>query len=140
MRLPAGRSTSSVLGVDSDPAIVHRARQLTSPTLPVTFAAADAMTGFSDGRDGSYDVITCVAVVHHLPHADALALFRRQLAPGGTLVVVGLARAESPVDHLLGGVAIPANLLMAWGAGQGEAGVPAGFRDRVDAGCGDGVR
>ncbi|WP_327696308.1 class I SAM-dependent methyltransferase [Streptomyces sp. NBC_00459] len=120
VRLLAGRSTSSVLGVDSDPAIVHRARELTSPTLPVTFAAADAMTGFSDGQDGSYDVITCVAVVHHLPYADALALFRRQLAPGGTLVVVGLARAESPVDHLLGGLAIPANLLMAWVKNRGR--------------------
>ncbi len=120
VRLLAGRGTSSVLGVDSDAAIVRLARELTSPTLPVTFTAADAMTGLSDGQDGSYDVITCVAVVHHLPYADALALFRGQLAPGGTLVVVGLVRAESPVDHLLGGVAVLANLLMAWVKNRGR--------------------
>ncbi|MFI1354902.1 class I SAM-dependent methyltransferase [Streptomyces sp. NPDC020898] len=120
VRLLAGRSTSSVLGVDSDPVIVDQARELTFPTLPITFTAADAMTGLSDGPDSSYDVITCVAVVHHLPYVDALALFRRQLAPGGTLVVVGLARAESLVDHLLGSVAIPANVVIAWVKNRGR--------------------
>jgi 2-polyprenyl-3-methyl-5-hydroxy-6-metoxy-1,4-benzoquinol methylase len=120
VRLLAGRSTSSVLGVDSDPAIVDRARELTSPDAPITFTAADAMTGLPDGPDGVYDVITCVAVVHHLPYADALTLFRRRLAPGGTLVVVGLARAESLVDHLLGGAAIPANVVMAWVKNRGR--------------------
>lgn len=117
VRLLAARSTSSVLGIDSDAAIVDRARELTSPDAPVTFAAGDAMTGLPEGP---YDVITCVAAVHHLPYADALALFRRRLAPGGTLVVVGPARAESPVDHLLGAVAIPANLVMAWVKNRGR--------------------
>ncbi|MDQ0933925.1 class I SAM-dependent methyltransferase [Streptomyces turgidiscabies] len=121
VRLLAGRSTASVLGVDSDPGIVQRARELTSPALPVEFSAADAMTGLTDGPDALYDVITCVAVVHHLPYADALTLFRRRLAPGGTLVVVGLARAASPVDHLLGCAAIPANVLMAWVKNRGRA-------------------
>ncbi|NEA68426.1 class I SAM-dependent methyltransferase [Streptomyces sp. SID12488] len=123
VRLLAGRSTASVFGVDSDPAIVDRARGSTSPIAPVTFTAADVMTGLPDGPDGSYDVITCVAVVHHLPYADALALFRQRLAPGGTLVVVGLARRESPVDHLLGGVAIPANVVMAWVKNRGRPAV-----------------
>ncbi|MDW4907468.1 class I SAM-dependent methyltransferase [Streptomyces sp. ADMS] len=121
-RLLARRSTSSVLGVDSDPAIVDRARarEPASPAAPVTFSAVDAMTAPAEGPDGAYDVITCVAVVHHLPYADALALFRRQLAPGGTLVVVGVARAESPVDHLLGMVAVPANVVMAWVKNRGR--------------------
>lgn len=140
-RLLAGRSTSAVLGVDADPAIVDRARELTSPTVPVTFTAADAMTGIPDGP---YDVITCVAVVHHLPYADALALFRRRLAPGGTLVVVGLARAESPVDHLLGAVAVPANLVMAWVKNRGrraERPVAMSARTRApEAGFGEVVR
>lgn len=140
-RLLAGRSTSAVLGVDADPAIVDRARELTSPTVPVTFTAADAMTGIPDGP---YDVITCVAVVHHLPYADALALFRRRLAPGGTLVVVGLARAESPVDHLLGAVAVPANLVMAWVKNRGrraERPVSMSARTRApEAGFGEVVR
>ncbi|WP_405536425.1 class I SAM-dependent methyltransferase [Streptomyces sp. NBC_00075] len=117
VRLLAARSTSSVLGVDSDAAIIDRARELTSPAAPVTFAAVDAMTGLPEGP---YEVITCVAAVHHLPYVDALALFRRRLAPGGTLVVVGLARAESPVDHLLGAAAVLANLVMAWVRNRGR--------------------
>ncbi len=126
VRLLAGRSTSSVLGIDSDPAIVERAREqseLDSPAASVTFIVADAMARLPQGQvgpGGSYDVITCVAVVHHLPYADALALFRRQLAPGGTLVVVGVARAEGAVDHLLGAVAVPANLVMAWVKNRGR--------------------
>ncbi len=123
VRLLAGRSTASVVGIDSDSAMVRRARELTSPALPVTFTVADAMVGLGDGPDGSYDVVTCVAVVHHLPYAEALALLRRQLAPGGTLVVVGLSRAEGLVDHLLGAVAIPANLVMAWVKNRGRSAV-----------------
>ncbi|MDX3458072.1 class I SAM-dependent methyltransferase [Streptomyces sp. ME02-8801-2C] len=124
VRLLAGRSTSSVVGIDSDPVIIRQAREITPPALPVTFTVADAMTGLlDDPAEGSYDVITCVAVVHHLPYADALAVFRRRLAPGGTLVVVGLARAEGPVDHLLGGVAVVANLVMAWVKNRGRPAV-----------------
>lgn len=152
VRLLAGRSTSSVLGIDSDPAIVDRARarEFASPASPaasVTFTVADAMTGLPQGQvgpDGSYDVITCVAVVHHLPYADALALFRRRLAPGGTLVVVGVARAEGAVDHLLGAVAVPANVVMAWVKNRGRrAARPVAMTARTRAaemGFGEAVR
>lgn len=92
--------------VDSDTVITARARTLTPAALPVTFTVADAM---AELPVGPYDVVTCVATIHHLPFAQALARFRRSLAPGGTLVIVGLSRARTPADHLLGAVAIPAN-------------------------------
>ncbi|MFE7168644.1 class I SAM-dependent methyltransferase [Streptomyces sp. NPDC057616] len=104
-RLLAGRA-AVVTAVDSDPVITARAKELTPAALPVTFTVADVVAEFPAG---SYDVITCVATIHHLPFTQVLASFRRHLAPGGTLVVVGLSRAHSLVDHLLGGVAIPAN-------------------------------
>ncbi|MER5180154.1 class I SAM-dependent methyltransferase [Streptomyces sp. NPDC002896] len=106
-----------VQGIDSDPAIVARARELTPPAAPVTFSVADVLTGVPAG---SYDVITCVAVIHHLPFTEALTLLRRHLAPGGTLVVVGLARAETRGDHLLGAIAIPLNLAMGWFKNKGR--------------------
>ncbi|MER6154264.1 class I SAM-dependent methyltransferase [Streptomyces sp. NPDC001868] len=115
-RLLAGRA-ASVEGVDSDPGITARARELTPSTLPVTFHVADAMVEFPEGP---YDVITCVATIHHLPFAQALTCFRRHLAPGGTLVVVGLHRARTPVDHLLGAVAVPANAAMGWLKNRGR--------------------
>ncbi|KOG51588.1 SAM-dependent methyltransferase [Streptomyces griseoflavus] len=104
-RLLAARA-STVHGIDSDPEIITRARELTPASTPVTFTTADAPTGIPAG---SYDVITCVAVLHHLPLADALTAFRRHLARGGTLVILGLSRPATPVDYLLGTVAAPLN-------------------------------
>ncbi|MFJ4537326.1 class I SAM-dependent methyltransferase [Streptomyces tibetensis] len=108
-RLLAGRA-ERVHGIDADPEITARARELTPAAAPVTYAAADALTWLGDR---SYDVITCVAVVHHLPFTRALETFRDRLAPGGTLVIVGVAREETPVDHLLGIASIPLNIVMA---------------------------
>jgi 2-polyprenyl-3-methyl-5-hydroxy-6-metoxy-1,4-benzoquinol methylase len=108
-RLLAGRA-ERVHGVDADPAIIARARELTPTAVPVTYTVADAPTGLPAGP---YDVITCVAVVHHLPFTQALQAFRDRLAPGGTLVIVGVSRERTPVDHLLGVASIPLNIVMA---------------------------
>jgi SAM-dependent methyltransferase len=115
-RLLAGRA-DRVLGVDSDPAITAQARELTPPAAPVTFTVADALTGIPAG---GHDVITCVAVVHHLPFTRALTVLREHLAPGGTLVVVGLYRAQTRTDHLLGALAIPLNLAVGWLKNKGR--------------------
>lgn len=50
--------------------------------------------------EGSYDLITMVAVLHHLDTEAALAQCRRLLAPGGRLMVVGLARPDTTIDWL----------------------------------------
>ncbi|GHA58235.1 class I SAM-dependent methyltransferase [Streptomyces purpurascens] len=108
-RLLAARA-AQVHGIDADPAITARARELTPATVPVTYAVADAPAGLPDE---SYDVITCVAVLHHLPFTETLRAFRGRLAPGGTLVVVGVSREQTPTDHLLGIASIPLNIVMA---------------------------
>ncbi|MGW3008322.1 class I SAM-dependent methyltransferase [Streptomyces sp. NPDC001219] len=115
-RLLATRA-DEVQGVDADPVIIRRAQQLTPPAAPVTFTAADALTGLPGD---SYDVITCVATLHHLPFTEALSVFRRHLAPGGTLVVVGLFRAQAPADYLLGAVASPLNTATGWLRNKGR--------------------
>lgn len=107
-RLLAGRA-DAVKAVDSDPVITAQAQKLTPAALPVTFSVADATAEFPAD---SYDVITCVATIHHMPFVQTLTCLRRHLTPGGTLVIVGLSRAQTPVDHLLGVVAIPANAAM----------------------------
>ncbi|WP_335937888.1 class I SAM-dependent methyltransferase [Streptomyces sp. PTD5-9] len=115
-RLLATRA-GRVHAIDADPGIVDRARELTRPDAPVTFAVAEAPAGMPAGP---YDVITCVATLHHLPLADALAGFRERLAPGGTLVVVGLAREETVGDHLLALVSSPLNAATGWVRNRGR--------------------
>lgn len=115
-RLLATRATS-VHGIDSDQRIIGRARESTDTGLPVTFAVADALTYDEGGR---YDVITCVAVLHHLPLTETLVRFRRQLAPGGTLVIVGLTREDTRVQTLLGLASVPLNLITGWIKNRGR--------------------
>ncbi|MEU2374820.1 class I SAM-dependent methyltransferase [Streptomyces misionensis] len=86
----AGRA-ERVTGIDADPEILERAREAGGAVADVEYILGAAPDGLPPGP---YDVITCVAVLHHLPFADALTRFRRELAPGGTLVVVGCARDE----------------------------------------------
>ncbi|MFF7950495.1 class I SAM-dependent methyltransferase [Streptomyces griseorubiginosus] len=116
VRLLATRA-AQVHGIDSDSRIVGAARESTAADLPVTYAVAD---GGSYERGGPYDVITCVAVLHHLPLAGTLSHFRRQLAPGGTLVVVGCAREDTWVQHLLGLVSVLLNPLFGWARNRGR--------------------
>ncbi|MET8661536.1 class I SAM-dependent methyltransferase [Streptomyces griseus] len=115
-RLLATRA-GAVHGIDIDPAIVERARERTAPGAPVTFSVGDTL---EDVPSGLYDVITCVATVHHLPLVEALTHFRRLLAPGGTLIIVGLYRPRSLSDHLIDAVALPSNIAMAWIKNKGR--------------------
>ncbi|MFI9806544.1 class I SAM-dependent methyltransferase [Streptomyces sp. NPDC052301] len=111
------RRAEAVVGVDADAGILESARKLTGADLPVTYALASAP---DDLPAGPHDVITCVAVLHHIPFAETLARLRQELAPGGTLVVVGCARDASPVDHLLGLVSIPLNAATGWRKNRGR--------------------
>ncbi|MFB4419568.1 class I SAM-dependent methyltransferase [Streptomyces sp. QL37] len=107
----------AVDGIDIDPTIVDRARELTDPAAPVSFTVGDAL---KDVPPAPYDVITCVATIHHMPFSDALACFRRRLASGGTLIVVGVYRPQARSDHLIDAVAVPANVTMAWIKNKGR--------------------
>lgn len=115
-RLLATRATT-VRGIDIDPVITAHARAVTTPGAPVCFTVGDAVT---DIEPGPYDVITCVAALHHMPFTTALTHLRRHLAPGGILVILGTFRACTPGDHLLGAVAIPLNVAMGWIKNKGR--------------------
>lgn len=111
------RRAGKVHGIDSDPGIGARAQELTPPAAHVTFTTADALTGIPAQ---SYDVITCVAAIHHLPFTDALTVVRKHLAPGGTLVIVGLSCPTTAGDFLLALVACPLNAATGWLKNRGR--------------------
>ena len=96
-------------GIDNEPVVIDVARQTCAAGPAVTFSAIDLRDVVSDGE---YDVVTAVAVLHHLPLAGALMKMRALLRPGGTLIVVGCYRTNSRVDRLVDAVAIPANVVM----------------------------
>ncbi|UFR03794.1 class I SAM-dependent methyltransferase [Streptomyces sp. Go40/10] len=113
------RRAREVHGVDADAAILDRARQSTPApaSAAVTYTVADASRALPDGP---YDVITCVAVLRHLPLAETLTRLRDRLAPGGTLVVVGCARASGVLDHALGLPAVTLNPVVGWVKNRGR--------------------
>jgi 2-polyprenyl-3-methyl-5-hydroxy-6-metoxy-1,4-benzoquinol methylase len=94
--------------VDIDEKSVRAARHLTPVTSGIEFSVVDAMDLPQSRR---YNVITALAVVHHMPLAPVLRRLRDALAPGGTLAVLGCYQEATRTDRLLSMLAIPANVL-----------------------------
>ena len=82
-----------VLGVDADAtmAAVATERFAGDPAVTVRRARFEEV-------DDTFDTITMIAVLHHLPLEPALRHASELLEPGGRLLVVGLARAHSLAD------------------------------------------
>ncbi|WP_182111381.1 MULTISPECIES: bifunctional 2-polyprenyl-6-hydroxyphenol methylase/3-demethylubiquinol 3-O-methyltransferase UbiG [unclassified Actinotalea] len=100
----AGAATREVVGVDASPVVVDRARaQADSPLL--RYVTGDAMTA---DLGGPFDLVTCVATLHHLPLRDGIARLRGLVAPGGALVVVGLSNPSAPLDWAVGALGMVA--------------------------------
>ncbi|ABS04224.1 class I SAM-dependent methyltransferase [Kineococcus radiotolerans] len=98
-----------VTGLDVDPAGIDTARRLSARERDVDFRCGDLLTA---DLPGGYDVVTALTVLHHVPFEPALRRLRQLLAPGGTLLVIGVYREETASDHLLSAVAVPANLVV----------------------------
>ena len=95
-----------VVGIDQDAASIEAARRQ-SPSGQVEFVCGEFLT--HPFPPASFSMITCVAALHHMDAAAALARMSQLLAPGGTLVIVGLARSRLP-DLPWEAVAVIANL------------------------------
>lgn len=85
-----------VTGVDSSPEMIARARAHTAARPGLTFVEGDFLTARLPAA--GYDFICSVSALHHMDVEAALLRMRALLRPGGTLVVVGLARDASPTD------------------------------------------
>ncbi|MFD8074049.1 class I SAM-dependent methyltransferase [Streptomyces sp. NPDC059718] len=72
----------------------------------VTFRVADITR--VDLPTAHYDLITCLASLHHVPFATVTAL-RAALAPGGTLLVLGCYPERTPADWAVSLAAVPVN-------------------------------
>ncbi|MGW5259958.1 class I SAM-dependent methyltransferase [Microbispora sp. NPDC004025] len=85
-----------VTGLDRSPEMIARARELSAGQPELTFVEGDLLVATLPFR--SYDFVCSVSAIHHMDFDAALTRMRELLRPGGTLVVVGLAREASPAD------------------------------------------
>jgi len=87
-----------VLGVDLSPAMVQSARERAGGDAGLEYHVADFLTMPVTERFG---LLTCFATLHHVDLEAGLERLKAFTAPGGRLVVVGLARTSGPVDLAL---------------------------------------
>ncbi|GAA1566236.1 class I SAM-dependent methyltransferase [Kribbella hippodromi] len=86
---------TEVTGIEPDAATAEQARRATADLANVRILAEP----FDGSHQDRYDLITFVAVLHHLPLHATLEQVRELLRPGGRLIVVGIsreARADLP--------------------------------------------
>lgn len=106
----ATRATS-VIGLDPDPRAIEQAqRRLTETSNAQVVLGSFLSASGLEGR--SFDLITCVATLHHMTLAAALAQMKAKLKPGGRLCIVGLSANKTAWDWIVSGVQVlPIRLL-----------------------------
>ena len=97
-----------VVAIDADNSAVSRARTASLTNSGITFIEGDVMT--HPFLNDSFDFITVVATLHHLPLGPAINRFQNLLRVGGVLVVVGLYRPHTLEDYVWAAAAFP----MSW--------------------------
>lgn len=95
----------SVVGIDADPFSVWRAaeRLHSIDNASVEHLRFEAL----DAGARSFDLITFVASLHHLPLRETLGKAREMLRPAGELAVVGLSANKTVVDWVWSGLCTP---------------------------------
>jgi 2-polyprenyl-3-methyl-5-hydroxy-6-metoxy-1,4-benzoquinol methylase len=90
------RVSRSVVGVDPDPDSIQRAQE----RLQSINNASVELMGFQnfDAERRSFDLITFVASLHHLPLRETLQRARQMLRSGGELAIVGLSANKTIAD------------------------------------------
>ncbi|RPE40891.1 methyltransferase family protein [Streptomyces sp. Ag109_O5-1] len=113
----------SVTGVDRSAEMIRQAGKRDAGN--VTFLEGDYLDDALLG-EGSYDFVSAVAVIHHAPFDDAIDRLVSLLAPGGRLVIVGMAFNHTPLDWVISGCGVPASRLNALlrGGKRAPAGMP----------------
>jgi 2-polyprenyl-3-methyl-5-hydroxy-6-metoxy-1,4-benzoquinol methylase len=111
----------NVIGLDSDAVQVDAAADR-YPSQGLRFELGDVLTTRVAGEP--FDFVVCSAAIHHMVLGEALTRLRALTAPGGTLVVVGLARNQTPIDWILSAFAVPVSRIARVRRGWYDHGAP----------------
>ncbi|MFR9730268.1 methyltransferase domain-containing protein [Saccharopolyspora sp. MS10] len=101
-----------VTGIDRSRSMIREARRASTPLGNVTFADADFVDFEAKTPNAEFGFISCVAALHHMDFEAALTGMARMLAPGGRLVLIGVARHHSPLDWARDIAAIPVHRVL----------------------------
>ena len=99
-----------VLALDLSPRMIQIARERSHQFPNIDFQVADVMNYDFSAR--SFGCIASIATLHHLPLESILAQLRGLLQPNGSLLVLDLLKAESPVDFAVSALAMPFHLTL----------------------------
>ena len=83
-----------VRAIDPDEPSIAEARSFGHD---IAYEVADLQS--ADLAPASFDVVSAVAVLHHMDHRDGLLRLASLVAPGGLLLVVGLARSRTLAQY-----------------------------------------
>ncbi|PHP52223.1 class I SAM-dependent methyltransferase [Actinomyces ruminis] len=95
-----------VVGIETDPAAARRTRERLAGIDGADVLLADVLDPQVVSELGVFDTVTCVAVLHHLPLEEGLKRLAALVAPGGRLVIIGLAANKSVADWLLSALSV----------------------------------
>jgi 2-polyprenyl-3-methyl-5-hydroxy-6-metoxy-1,4-benzoquinol methylase len=109
-----------VTGIDLSAPMVERARALADADN-LTYRSGDLLT---TELDGPFDLVTAFAVLHHLDLVAGLRRLKDLTAPGGTLLVVGLARPQTPGAVVASAAGVLANRWVHRRRGSWDPGAP----------------
>lgn len=90
-----GEQSTQVVGIDCDAASVREAEKATKQAN-VTYVLGDVLTHPFELE--SFDLIVCVAALHHIDAEEGLRRYAALTRPGGQIGVIGIGRSEYPRD------------------------------------------
>lgn len=90
-----------VVAIDRDSEVI-RSAQVLSRSPNVEYVQVDVME--AELPLGSFDFVSCLSALHHMPLGPALDRFRSLVAPGGVLAVLGLYKCATPLDYVWVGI------------------------------------
>jgi len=104
------RHSRRVTAIDIDRETLLRGRTAGDAEGRIAFVQGDVMT--HPFPDNSFDMISVVATLHHLPLTAALGRLRNLLRPGDVLAVIGLYRLNTAWDFAYAAAGKPASWVL----------------------------
>ncbi|MEX2104920.1 MAG: class I SAM-dependent methyltransferase [Bacilli bacterium] len=95
-----------VIGIDPDTKAIERAQTRLAATSNVSLVNGDFLAMPVPSQEERYSTVICVATLHHMELRSALLKMSQVLAPGGRLLIVGLAADKSIMDFVSYGLLV----------------------------------